>query len=267
MRPHSGTSVVVRIVANIVTIGGILMIVTALLPISSLQAQEQAIDTQVEIDTDAAQSQERINDLDSAAIDALQAYKVASQRAESLEIYNLQVQRLIDSQNEEIASIIRQTAEIESIETGALPFMIEMTETLSQIVEADVPFLREERLDRIDSLKELIDRADVTAGEKYRRIMEAYVVEADYGRTIEAYQGELATGGSVRAVDFLRIGRIGLYYQTLDGSETGRWSPVSQDWQVLESRYRRPVRDGLSVARKQAPPSMLRLPINAPSAG
>lgn len=242
-------------------------IAVVLLTSQSLLAQETAIDTQVSIDTDAAASQVTINALDSAASDALQAYKVASQRAESLEIYNLQVQRLIDSQNAEIASIIRQTTEIESIETGALPFMIEMTETLTQIVDADVPFLREERLDRIDSLKELIDRADVTAGEKYRRIMEAYVVEADYGRTIEAYRGELASEGTVRAVDFLRIGRIGLYYQTLDGTETGRWSPVTRDWQILETKYRRPVRDGLTVARKQAPPSMLILPVNAPFAG
>ena len=234
------------------------------LAVTVAHAQEEIIDTQVEIDTAAAASQERINNYDDTSSSALQAYRVAVQRAESLDIYNRQVQRLIDSQEVEIASIIRQTEEIESIETGALPFMIEMTQTLEKVVDADVPFLRDERMERIENLKSLIDRADVTAGEKYRRIMEAYVVEADYGRTIEAYRGELATGSDVRAVDFLRIGRIGLYYQTLDGNETGRWNPVTGDWTVLESKYRRPVRDGLSVARKQAPPSMLMLPVNAP---
>lgn len=233
----------------------------------TLHAQEAAIDVQVDTDSAAAASQATINQLDDAATEALQAYRVAIQRAESLEIYNRQIQRLIESQEAEISSIQRQTAEIENIETGALPFMIEMTETLSEVVESDVPFLRDERLKRIDDLKLLIDRADVTAGEKYRRIMEAYMVEAEYGRTIEAYSGNLAVGGTVRSVDFLRIGRIGLYYQTLDGDETGRWSPVTGEWEILEGDYRTSVRDGLRIARQQAPPNLLKLPINAPEAG
>lgn len=238
--------------------------VAALLPCMASHAQEQAIDAQVESDSAAASSQGRIDRYDSAASDAMQAYRLATQRGESLKIYNQQLQRLIDSQNQEITSIQRQTAEIENIETGALPFMIEMTDTLVDIVEADVPFLRDERIQRIENLKVMIDRADVTAGEKYRRIMEAYSIEADYGRTIEAYRGELEQNGEVRAVDFLRIGRVGLYYQTLDGNETGRWSDLISGWQILDAVYRRSVRDGLSVARKQAPPSLLRLPITAP---
>ncbi len=232
--------------------------------LSVAHAQEASIRTQVETDAAAAASQARIDGYDSAATDALQAYRLATQRGESLTVYNQQLRRLIDSQAEEIASIKRQTAEIEDIETGALPFMIEMTNTLVRIVEADVPFLRSERLARIDALKAMIDRADVTAGEKYRRIMEAYSIEADYGNTIEAYRGELEQDGSVRAVDFLRIGRVGLYYQTLDGAETGRWSARLGGWQPLADSYRRSVRDGLSIARKQAPPSMLRLPLSAP---
>ncbi len=227
-------------------------------------AQEAAIDTQAKTDSAAAASQDRIDKLDDQAATSLQAYRVATQRAESLSIYNKQLQKLIDSQESEIASITRQTAEIDNIETGALPFMIEMTDTLEGIVEADVPFLRDERIERIDNLRSMIDRADVTAGEKYRRIMEAYTIEADYGRTIEAYRGELNANGEVRSVDFLRIGRVGLYYQTLDGAESGRWNSKMGNWEMLDSSYRRSVRDGLRVARKQAPPSMLKLPITTP---
>jgi len=227
-------------------------------------AQDAAIETQVRTDDAAAASQDRIDKLDDTATTSLQAYRIAVQRAESLSIYNQQLQKLIKSQEDEIASVQRQTAEIDNIETGALPFMIEMTDTLETIVDADVPFLRDERIERIANLRSMIDRADVTAGEKYRRIMEAYTIEADYGRTIEAYRGELNTSGEVRSVDFLRIGRVGLYYQTLDGAESGRWSAASGNWETLDSSYRRAVRDGLRVARKQAPPSMLRLPVTAP---
>lgn len=230
------------------------------------EAQQETVDKQVATDKAAATSQGKIDRLDSQTLDNFQSYRVATARAESLEIYNKQLSRLIKSQEEEIVSIKRQTEEIEAIETGALPFMIEMTEMLVELVKADVPFLLSERMDRIEKLHALIDRADVTAGEKYRRIMEAYLVEAEFGRTIEAYRGELAQGDDARTVDFLRFGRVGLYYQTLDGKETGRWNALKGKWEELGGSYRKSVRDGLRIARKQAPPSLLKLPFNAPEA-
>jgi hypothetical protein len=227
-------------------------------------AVDEALETQTGIDDSAAASQKLINRLDDETSRNLQRYRVASQRAESLEIYNKQLKRLIDSQVSEIDSITRQTNEIETIETGSLPLMLEMTDTLSELVGAGAPFLTTEREERVANLKSLIDRADVTAGEKFRRIMEAYLVEVDYGRTIEAYRGELQTQGDVRTVDFLRIGRVGLYYQTLDGAESGRWNPATGTWEELPASVRRQIQIGLRIARKQAPPELLALPVNAP---
>ena len=230
-----------------------------------VSANENAINLQSDINQEASLSQEKINDYDDEANAAAKSYAAALQRAESLTIYNGQLRRLIESQQKEIRSIKRQTEEIESIETGALPLMLEMTETLNQLIEGDIPFLTQERRDRVENLKRLIDRADVTAGEKYRRIMEAYLIEADYGRTFESYRGELDMGGTPRTVDFLRVGRIGLYYQTLDSEETGNWDKADRQWEVLEDEYRRSVRDGLRIARKQSPPTLLRLPVDTPS--
>ena len=261
---------------NVTVIGGIRMLSRnkVLLTIAStsillfqaaeIRGNEEAINLQSGINREASLSQEKINDYDDKANAAAKSYAAAVQRAESLAIYNGQLKRLIDSQKKEIQSIKRQTEEIETIETGALPLMLEMTDTLQELIEGDVPFLLKERRDRVENLKLLIDRADVTAGEKYRRIMEAYLIEADYGRTIEAYRGELDMGGIARTVDFLRIGRLGLYYQTLDSEETGNWDKGGQQWEEIEDEYRRSIRDGLRIARKQAPPELLRLPVDAP---
>jgi hypothetical protein len=229
-------------------------------------AQSPTIQTQVNSDASASASQKRIDKLDDQTADAFQQYRAAVARAESLEIYNEQLKRLVASQETEIDSIVKQTNQIESIETGALPFMIKMTETLKELVDADVPFLRDERFERADALTELIDRADVSAGEKYRRIMEAYVVEAEYGSTIEAYRGDLVINDEVKSVDFLRFGRIGLFYQTLDGKESGRWNSSLGAWELLNDSYRRSIQKGLRIARKQAPPALLKLPFNAPEA-
>ena len=240
------------------------VILLASLQVSNALALEESLEVRTKADSAAAESQTRISKLADQTARDLQRFRVAIQRLESLEIYNRQLGKLIDSQNNEIQSVKRQTEEIETIETGALPLMITMTDTLGKIVTSDLPFLLEERENRVANLRELIDRADVTAGEKYRRIMEAYLIEVDYGRTIEAYRGELPEDQGVRTVDFLRIGRIGLYYQTLDGEESGRWNSGEESFEILGSGARRQIQLGLRVARKQSPPELLSLPINAP---
>ena len=104
-------------------------------------------------------------------------------------------------------------------------------------------------------------RADITTAEKYRRILESYQTEMEYGRNIEAYTGDLGDTG--REVEFLRVGRVALMYQTRDGNETGYWDNDKRDW-VLAPDLERSVAEGLRIARKQAPPNLMILPIHAP---
>ena len=103
-----------------------------------------------------------------------------------------------------------------------------------------------------------MERADVSLAEKYRRVLEAYQVETEYGRTIEAYQDDLILEDETRTVNFLRIGRVGLYYLTLDGQEAGAWN---EGWQSLDDSYRQAIDKGLKVAKKQLPPDLLVLPL------
>lgn len=104
-------------------------------------------------------------------------------------------------------------------------------------------------------------RADVTNAEKFRRIMEAYQIENDYGNTIEAYRANIELEDEISSVDFLRLGRVALYYQRLDGSETGYWNNTDKRWEELSSEYRNSIRQGLRIARKEAAPDLLTLPV------
>jgi hypothetical protein len=103
----------------------------------------------------------------------------------------------------------------------------------------------------------------VTVAEKYRRVLEAYQIENDFGHTIEAYHGNLEQEGVTREVDFLRIGRLALFYQTRDGEESGTWTP--EGWQRIDDGYGRAIRQGLRIAKRQAAPDLLLLPL--PAAG
>ena len=227
---------------------------------------EQAIEEGVSQNADAAQVQKRIDQLDDETHRMLQEFRQNTRNAEVLKQYNDHLNRLLESQEKEKLSFENQLREIEVTQREIVPLMTQMLGTLETFVSYDLPFLPEERKQRIGHLKEMMVRADVTNAEKFRRVLEAYQVEADYGRTIEAYRANLTLGDGDRPVDFLRLGRVSLYYQTLDGSETGTWNPVSKQWEKLSGEYNRSVRDGLRVARKEAAPNLLTLPIPAPEA-
>jgi hypothetical protein len=173
---------------------------------------------------------------------------------------------LIHSQDEEMASLREQIDRASLVGRQVTPLMLKMIESIDRFVELDVPFNLEERTGRITNLKELMARADVSDAEKYRIIMEAYQVENEFGRTIEAYQGTINLNGEETTVDFLRFGRIVLVYQTLDGDEAGYWDQKQRKWQALGSEYRSPVREGIRIARKQKPPALIKLPVAAPEA-
>ncbi|MBK1875428.1 DUF3450 domain-containing protein [Pelagicoccus mobilis] len=193
----------------------------------------------------------------------LDEYRLALREIENLEIYNAQMQKVVDSQQEEMDSLTVQLDHLEDTKRGIVPLMQKMIAKLDAFVKADAPFLPEERAARIANLASMMDSSQFTDSEKYRRILEAYQIEMDYGRNIEVYQGELALNGTSRTVDFLRFGRIGLYYQTLDKAETGLWNPATRQWEILDNGYNSSIDKAMAIARKQAAPALTRLPISA----
>jgi hypothetical protein len=221
---------------------------------------DAAVEAQQEADAAAAASQTRINDSVDRAQTLGGQYAQTMLEVDSLNKYNEQLQEQIDSQEAEMASIQTQLTEIETTNREVMPLMERMVATLDQFVSADIPFLKDERVNRVNILKDLMGRADVAISEKYRRILEAYQIELDYGRTLSAYEGQMDDG---RTVQFLQLGRVSLMYQTLDGTETGYWDAQANNWVVDES-YTENVRDGLAVARGDGAPELLHVPVPAP---
>ena len=218
---------------------------------------------QLATDEAAATSQERINELSDETRDMLLPYRQYLKEIQSLTDYTEQLSVQVESQASEIEFVKQQLVEIESTARDVLPLMQKMLDTLERFVNLDLPFQLEERHKRVASLRVAMTRADVTISEKYRRIVEAYQIETDYGRTLEAYQGELGQGPEARTVRFLRLGRVALLYQTLDGAETGYWDATQKAWTEDEA-YRSAVKHGFAVADKASAPDLLTAPVPAP---
>jgi FtsZ-binding cell division protein ZapB len=248
---------------------GSVWVAVAMLSFShELMAQAEVVDAvigeQARTESAARDSQLRVAQLDEEATQMLGEYRQVVAEASNLETYNEQLAAQVASQQEEITGMLTQLEQIETTSSEVLPMMTRMLDTLEQFVALDLPFLRDERQLRVDNLKAIMRRADVSLSEKYRRIVEAYGVEMEYGRTIEAYRDEIVSNGEeARMVDALRVGRVALMYQTLDGAETGYWDAVAGQW-VVDDSFRSSVRDGLRVAKQQAAPDLMIMPVRSP---
>ena len=244
----------------------------ALLLLSGSVSRAQAPDTE-KLDTivderttaneRAAAVQKEIDKLSDETGDLLEKYRTALKQIDAITVYNNQMRSLIASQEAEMASLGSQVDRVEIVGRSVTPLMLRMIAALDQFVKLDVPFLLEERTKRVDDLNRTMSRADVSTAEKFRQIMEAYQIENEYGRTIEAYRGTLKLGDRDITVDFLRFGRIALVYQSLDESQSGVWNKEARNWEELDSGYRSAIRNGLRIARKQAAPDLVRLPLPA----
>ncbi|MDR3415309.1 MAG: DUF3450 domain-containing protein [Nevskia sp.] len=219
----------------------------------------EAIGVQSKTEQAGKASQSRIDKMDTDVTSLAGEYRAALAETSSVKGYNDQISVQVQSQNEELADLTRQLAQVDTTSREVLPLMTNMLSTLDQFVQLDMPFLPEERAKRIATLKDMMTRADVSLSEKYRRIVEAYQIEMEYGRTLESYQGKVGD----KTVDFLRGGRVALLYQTLDGKETGYWDVDAKSWKQ-DNSYDQDVKAAMKVAKKQAAPDFLTIPIHAP---
>ena len=106
-----------------------------------------------------------------------------------------------------------------------LPLIMSMADALEKFVILDLPFQQEQRISAIVQLKQNLQSPSLSVPDKYRMVLEAFQVESDYGRTLAAYRDNLTLEGETLSVDFLRVGRVALYYQAMFSHSTASRGP------------------------------------------
>ncbi len=240
-----------------------LLFTVAIAPASSVVMADQQVlgegrKALTNSDQAAVKSQQLIDKLDDGYQGLLQDFRATNGETDQLKLYNKQMAKIVDNQQQEIAKIDQQISDIEYTEQGILPLMSQMLDALEQFNQLDLPFLLKERQVRLAKLRELMVRADITVSEKYRRVLEAFQIEVEYGRTLESYR-EKADDNIV--YDYLRIGRTALYRLTLTADHAWIWDKTSSQWQEIDHGLLRDVRKAQDVARQTAAPELLTLPL------
>ncbi|WP_295040624.1 DUF3450 domain-containing protein [Salinicola sp.] len=236
---------------------------------STILAQDSLSQASIQAQQTQAELQQRIDAADDATREALERLRQAGQQADRLESYNAELAPIVDNQAKRIASEKQALTQI-SVTREALPGeMRQMVEQLREMIEADMPFLRDERLARVDDLEQMLSRDDASQADKLQRLFSAWRAELAYGREMDQWSGPLegaqsdaASQGSqmAREVDYLRVGRTGWYYVTPDDRAGGVWSVADGEWEALNGDQIGEVRRGIRIAQDQSAPALLHLP-------
>jgi hypothetical protein len=208
----------------------------------------------------AQQSQERINNTVEGTRSLEDQYRAINKEIDGLKVYNRLMRAQVEGQTATLEDIALSMDRVDVINRQIFPLMTRMIDGLDQSVQLDIPFLMDERTKRINDLKAIMERSDVTVAEKFRKVMEAYQIENDYGTSSEFYEESLTIDGATRSFNMLRIGRIGLYFQSDDTKITGRWNNDTRSWEV-DNSARNEVRKGLRMARQLIAPELIVIPV------
>jgi len=209
----------------------------------------------------AAKSQSNILKSKEATQQLLSEFQTLNYELDQLKINQAHLLQTQTQQIRTINSLKKQLNEIETTEKAIVPHLLSMIDWLDDFVVKDIPFHADERHQRIAYLKSSMIAPDINLPERYRRVLEAYQIESEYGYTLESSPHTINISGEQLRVNLLRVGRIGLYYQTEDGQRSGYWDRKKGAWQIAPAGAEDEIKKGLLIAQKQRPHSLLILPI------
>lgn len=225
---------------------------------------KESLDVVSGTNSSASASQKKIEQLSGETRALLEEYRRLQDGVEYQAAYTRELEQLEQSQRAQIEKLQRQISEAAITRQRIVPLMRSMADALEKFVVLDLPFHHEERINAVLLLKQRLNQPDLTVSAKFRLLLELYQLEQGYGNSIEAWRGPLQWQGEDLSVEFLRIGRVALYFQSLDGASSGYWSMEQEQWLPLDPMFDRDIAQALRVARNLVAPELLRLPLVAP---
>lgn len=214
---------------------------------------------------DSAASQKRIDSLSEQTEKVIVNYHQERKNVETLKKYNDRLRRTLQAQEVAMKKLERSIEDASLIERQIVPLMLSMLDGLEKFIAADMPFKVEERNKRVERIKGYLTNANISAAERFRQVLEAYAIESDYGQSISVATDDLTIGGAQKTVNILQVGRAGLYYQTVDGNESGFWDKEAREWKVLDASHNEGITKAIRMTQGKEVKDLMTLPMMAPT--
>jgi len=158
-------------------------------------------------------------------------------------------------------SLEQEKLESIRIQEEMLPFLRAVQARLEILVKKDTSFLEKERTTRLTRLSHVMDDIEVSIGEKFRNLMEALFIEAEYGNTVEVYQDKIRIGANEVQGNIFRLGRISNFFLSLDNNFAAVFNVSQNQWETLDEKHIPALAGGVEMAAKRRPVELIDLPL------
>jgi len=166
----------------------------------------------------------------------------------------------LENERAELAGLQQQRDQLQQLSLQLDPWLEEQYRALQAHRQQDLIFLPRERDLRLQRLRQSLDDPAATAADRLRRLLEAWLVEAGYGHSLELREATITLDSQPLAGDLLRIGRLLLLFRTPDGEHLARRLPGG-DWQPLGSEWAPAVERALEMASRRRAQELVSLPL------
>jgi len=232
-----------------------------IMPVQATSELDNIISSKQQSQAQAQRTQDHIAEFDEKTSETVVEYRALLRENAVLTTYTTQLEKQVVQQQQLLAGLEKNMANVRETRMELTPLMQEMVQVLTLFVEQDIPFLWQERQLRLAELVRLLDNPNISIADKYRRILEAYQIETEYGDTIETWQAQLPVSDVDKTVQLVRVGRVALYYLTPDHNNAGYWDNSSRTWLALPASWLPKVQQAYAVADNKTVPTLLGLPL------
>ncbi len=191
----------------------------------------------------------------------LNRYKKQVEKQEELKQANVKLSNEIKDVSESIDLMTVQIKEHAKVLKELTPYLENVYENLKNVYEFHLPFLLKERSVRLTNLKKILDNTQESVSEKYRKVMETLIIEAEYGSSIEVYSSMIKVEEKDIQVKILRLGRLSLFFQSLDHKRFGYFNHGELKWMILPQKYNSSINAAFEIGLKYRPVQLLCLPL------
>jgi len=211
-----------------------------------------------------ARAQAQIDDIATQADDLEREYLAVAQQVEDQRVFVEQQRVFLQSQENELIELQRQLERVETIERDLTPMLLEMYVALESFIDGDLPFQMDLRRSRLDNIEEALGDSQVSPAEKYRLILNAFDIEASYGRSLRAYNEPVERDGVSEEATILQLGRVALIRRFNDGTME-MLTKDNREWRRVPGGMANDVDRAIRIAQEVTTPEVFVIPLPGPS--
>lgn len=224
----------------------------------SPQGLQQNVTNSISRNQQAQSEIDRALERGASAMDELKAKKDDLRWTEyQITKYN----QYIEGQKERIAELERQKLAMNEIQRALEPYLDDTCAQLEELLNNDLPFMRAERLARLENLREDLNDHRLGLADKTSRLLDVLRVETSYALTLNTENVVLELPDGPVNVRLFSVGRIALYYQTDDGSQSGWYDKTAGEWRAMNAKEGKELAQALNIVDKRTVPALVVLPI------